>query len=55
MPLNFFCMFLGKSKINSGLPKRVFFGGFWGEARKLVGGFKYFLFSTLPGEMIQFD
>ena len=22
---------------------------------KLVGGFKYFVFSTLPGEMIQFD
>ena len=21
----------------------------------LVGGFKYFLFSSLPGEMIQFD
>ena len=23
--------------------------------KKLVGGFKYFLCSTLPGEMIQFD
>ena len=23
--------------------------------RKLGGGFKYFLFSSLPGEMIQFD
>ena len=22
---------------------------------KLVGGFKYFLFSPLPGEIIQFD
>ena len=23
--------------------------------KELVGGFKYFLFSPLPGEMIQFD
>ena len=27
----------------------------WTLIKKLVGGFKYFLFSPLPGEMIQFD
>ena len=26
-----------------------------GKIRRLGGGFKYFLFSTLFGEMIQFD
>ena len=28
--------------------------GFW-RKKILGGGFKYFLFSPLPGEMIQFD
>ena len=35
-----------------------FVGFFWFNAKKhhiLGGGFKYFLFSPLPGEMIQFD
>ena len=39
-----------------------FFSAFWshsvesgGTYHYLVGGFKYFLFSPLPGEMIQFD
>ena len=28
---------------------------FWERIGFLGGGFKYFLFSSLPGEMIQFD